>query len=413
MGVLIYNEFVPKDLPEKLTEEVQVSFLIPDSGLYSVSITARCRGKNDLRVEIDGRLFRETPPEKDVQKYNIPPAWNGSKLKGLRQTNIFLIRLSKGEHTIAFYPQGQVTIEDWTYRQIEDSSNMTFDLGQQAEDGDGRPWFTFVLADLPLVTFVAEISVSWRLFDGDDVKLIIDNEVEYNSRSLFWRNWLWHAVPQQIFYGAKNERKTVTKNLPSALHYIELWADKTPTLHRINLNLGDIKQEVGSEQTESQVSPTVNSPKWTGNFSDDPDQVILARALFGEARKTLVPDEARVAIGWVIKNRVLSERWPNTYWEVITTPSQFSSFNTDDPNYPYVEDPLRASNEINKNAWKHAYEIAGMIINNEIPDSTGGANHYYDDSISTPNWAKNHKPTLVVTYINEYEAKATIFFYKL
>jgi len=160
MGVLIYNEFVPKDLPEKLTEEVQVSFLIPDSGLYSVSITARCRGKNDLRVEIDGRLFRETPPEKDVQKYNIPPAWNGSKLKGLRQTNIFLIRLSKGEHTIAFYPQGQVTIEDWTYRQIEDSSNMTFDLGQQAEDGDGRPWFTFVLADRPRITFIAEISVS-------------------------------------------------------------------------------------------------------------------------------------------------------------------------------------------------------------------------------------------------------------
>ena len=120
-----------------------------------------------------------------------------------------------------------------------------------------------------------------------------------------------------------------------------------------------------------------------------------------------------MAIGWVIKNRVVSKGWPNTYREVITTPFQFSSFNTDDPNYPYIEDPLYTGNEINKNAWGHAYEIAGKIINNEIPDSTGGANHYYDDSISTPNWAKNQKPTLTVTYVNEYETKATIFFYKL
>ena len=161
------------------------------------------------------------------------------------------------------------------------------------------------------------------------------------------------------------------------------------------------------------ILQTVDNPKWTGNFSDDTDEIILARALFGEARNTLVPDEARVAIGWVIRNRVESSRWPNTYWEVITTPSQFSSFNIGDHNRPFVEDPLHKNNEVDKRAWEHTCDIARKVIKGEINDPTHGANHYYDDSISTPGWAKNQKPTLIISYINQYEVEASISFLNL
>lgn len=86
---------MPEDLPEVLTEKTQVSFSVPKSGLYAISVTARCKGKNDLRVQIDERLFREIPPEKNIQKYDIPPAWNGSKLQGLKQTNINRLKKSR------------------------------------------------------------------------------------------------------------------------------------------------------------------------------------------------------------------------------------------------------------------------------------------------------------------------------
>ncbi|PIR61518.1 MAG: hypothetical protein COY81_00930 [Candidatus Pacebacteria bacterium CG_4_10_14_0_8_um_filter_43_12] len=400
-----------KGLPEILTETVQISFPISKSGLYAISITARCKDSSDLRVEIDNRLFREIPPKKNIQKYDIPPAWNGNQLRGLQQTNVFLIKLESGEHTLTFFPKGQATVETWDFWAIDDSTDITFNLDKQAEDGDKRPWFSFVLVDLPLVSVLAQVSVSWHYFDGDDAKVAIDNQLEPNPNSLLWRNWVWHATPIQLFSGPKKEQKIFTKNLSSGMHYLELWADKTPTLHQVSLNLG----KIDLKQKTDQISPipTVSNPEWTGNFADDPDQIILARVLFGEARNTLVPDEARIAIGWVIKNRVDSSGWSNSYREVITTPSQFSSFNRGDDNRPFVENPLYTDNPIDKKAWEHAYELAGKIISNEIEDPTKGANHYYDDSISTPSWAENQQLTLTISYLNQYEKKVSIFFFQL
>ncbi len=398
-----------EDFPRTITSRTQEKFTLGGSGIYAIGITASCRGKNDLRVEIDNQFFREIPPEKNIQKFNIPPAWNGEKLKGPSQTNIFLLQLDEGEHFIDLVPEGQAKVEKFSYWQIEDPTHIKFNLDQQAKEGDKRPWFTFVLVNLPLKSVEAEVTVDWHYFDGDDVKLVIDNQIEKNPSSKLWRNWLWHATPGQLLSGPKKEQKVITKDLSKGIHYVEFWADKTPTLHNVVLNLGDLK----TDQFESTNTPTVDRPKWTGDFSDDANQMILARALFGEARNTLVPDEARIAIGWVIRNRVASSKWSNTYWEVITTPSHFSSFNIDDDNRPFVEDPLHKNNAIDKKAWEHTYAIAGKIIKGEITDPTKGANHYYDDSISAPGWAKGQKPTLTINYINQYKVEVSIFFLSL
>lgn len=366
---------------------------------------------NDLRLEIDKQLFREIPPKDKIQKFDIPPAWNGAKLKGRSQTNIFLLQLDEGEHFINFVPEGQAKVEELSYWQIKDPTHVEFNFYQQAQESDKRPWFTFALVNLPLKSIEAEATVNWHYFDGDDVKLIIDNQVEKNLNSKLWKNWLWHATPKQFLSGHKKEQKIVVKNLAKGIHYIEFWADKTPTLHKIILDLGNLESEPA--QIEPKNTPTVDNPKWTGNFSDDIDEIILARALFGEARNTLVPDEARIAIGWVIRNRVTSSKWPSTYWEVITTPAQFSSFNIGDDNRLFVEDPLHKNNAIDKKAWEHTYNIARKIIEGEITDPTQGANHYYDDNINTPSWAKDQKPTLTICYINQYEVEVNIFFLNL
>ncbi|MFZ5376790.1 MAG: cell wall hydrolase [Patescibacteria group bacterium] len=402
---------MPEDFPQTITSKTQEKFTISESGLYAISITARCKGKNDLRVEIDNQLFREIPPEKNIQKFDIPSAWNGTKLEGRSQTNIFLLQLDEREHVIAFIPEGQAQVEKFSYWQIEDPTHIAFNLDQQAQEGDKRPWLTFALIDLPLKSIKAEVTVNWHYFDGDDVKLITDNQVEKNPDSRLWRNWIWHATPKQLLSGPKREQKIITKDLPKGVHYIELWADKTPTLHNVTLDLGNL--ELDQAQLEPATAPTVENPKWTGDFADDTDQIILARALFGEARNTLVPDEARIAIGWVIKNRVISVGWPNSYLDVITKPKHFSAFNLGDNNRPFVEDPLHTGKEVDRKAWRKAYDIAGRIISNKLVDPTQGANHYYDDSISTPVWAEGQKPTLIISYINQYEVEVSIFFLSL
>lgn len=362
---------MPKDLPNILTEKTQVSFAVPRLGLYAISITARCEGKNDLRVEIDGQLFREVPAKDNIQKYDVPPAWNGSKLQGLKQTNIFLIKLDKGDHIITFFPEGQARVEEWTQWRIEDSSNLVFDLNRQTEAGDKRPWFTFILVDLPLVSITAEASTSWHLFDGDDVKLIVDNEIEHNPDSKLWRDWIWHATPGQIFSGPKKEVKAFSKNLSSGIHYIEFWVDKTPTLHIIVLDLGELvtkEPSVETDQPQSRI-PTVDDPKWTGNFEDDTEVMILARLILGEAENQ--SEEARLWVAGSVLNRVTAKAWPDTIHKVIAQSGQYDPFKVVDNNFAKITDPLNEdTSQLRLKNWQECYRLAKKLLSGKIENPT-------------------------------------------
>jgi hypothetical protein len=144
--------------------------------------------------------------------------------------------------------------------------------------------------------------------------------------------------------------------------------------------------------------PTVDNPKSTGNFHDDTKQMILARAIFGEARGE--SNESRIAVGWVIKNRVedtILRRWRGfTYHNVILEPGHFSAFNpytqphiTHHPaiieNFKLVVDPL-SGNDIEDKAWLDSYRIAGRILNNEETDPTGGATHFFSPRGAEGGW---------------------------
>jgi len=140
--------------------------------------------------------------------------------------------------------------------------------------------------------------------------------------------------------------------------------------------------------------PTVDNPEWTGDFNDDTKQMILARAIFGEAREGTMSDRARIAVGWSVRNRVEfpnPNRYGGTYHKVILNPSQYSSFSEggdNNGNYEMVKNPYFSENAIEIKAWENCYKIAGDILNNKVSDPTGGADHFFDDSISLPSWAK-------------------------
>ncbi|MCL0095781.1 SpoIID/LytB domain-containing protein, partial [Dehalococcoidia bacterium] len=152
---------------------------------------------------------------------------------------------------------------------------------------------------------------------------------------------------------------------------------------------------VAGQPSEPVNQPTVDNPRWTGNFYDDTVQMILARAIFGEARGEI--DKGKIAVGWVIRNRAENPRWWGSgYHGVILHPWQFSSFNEGDPNRPFVEDPLHTGSIVDKIAWQNSYEIAGKILENKVPDPTFRADHFYSIFISPPWWADPAKFTVQI-----------------
>lgn len=202
-----------KNFPKRINNDDQIEFTVDELGVYAISITASCEKEHDLKVEIDEKQFREIPAVKNVQTYNVPPAWNGVELKGLKKTVVFLLKLNKGKHTVKFFPKAEATLEDFKYEIIPDCRKINFNLELQAQDGDRRPWIAFVLFDLPLGSVTAEASVSWHWFDGDDIKLIIDNEVQENPSSRRWKHWVWHASLLRIFSGPKKRTKNFFQKL--------------------------------------------------------------------------------------------------------------------------------------------------------------------------------------------------------
>ena len=128
-------------------------------------------------------------------------------------------------------------------------------------------------------------------------------------------------------------------------------------------------------------------------FQGDTDQTILARAIFGEARGEC--DLGKIAVGWVIRNRVENPRWwGSCYHTVILKPWQFSAFNEGDPNLALLKNPLNG-NPSTEAAWWDSYEIAGMVLRGEVDDPTGGADHFHSIAVS-PWWADPEKLTIQI-----------------
>lgn len=163
-----------------------------------------------------------------------------------------------------------------------------------------------------------------------------------------------------------------------------------PFLYRIEIET-EKDQKPKPEEPPKQNAPTVDNPKWTKNFDDDPEQMLLARMIFGEARQTDFSDKLRIAVGWSAKNRIKSTRWGSAYHEIILENAQYSAFNKGDKNRPYVENPLRDNKFADKEAWENCYKIAGQIMRGEVSDPTNGANHYFSAFIDPPDWTKSHQ----------------------
>lgn len=127
-------------------------------------------------------------------------------------------------------------------------------------------------------------------------------------------------------------------------------------------------------------------------MGQDRDVDVLARTLWGEARGEGAA--GMVAVGWTIRNRAAKPGWwGRDIVSVCQAPWQFSCWNKNDPNYPF----LSGAKQIPSGEYLRAREAALAVISGSQPDPTGGATHYYATTMAKPPaWAAKAKRTATI-----------------
>ena len=146
------------------------------------------------------------------------------------------------------------------------------------------------------------------------------------------------------------------------------------------------------------VSMTVNhvSAASTGLLEAariDEEILWLARTVYSETKKS----EEQTLVAWVIRNRVESEYYPDTYKEVVLEKGQFSGMHATDKQYA-INTTLTF--EDSNPAWDSAVSIARAVYHADPilrPIGTG-VMHFYSpiSMVGTPSWAQGMEPAHTV-----------------
>ena len=115
------------------------------------------------------------------------------------------------------------------------------------------------------------------------------------------------------------------------------------------------------------------------------DRELLARTLMAEAGNGSIND--MLPVGNVIMNRA---RQGGTLQDVILAPAQFSPWNTTkmpDGSMLYAAGKGQGRDMGGIKPSNNAYEVADLLLSGEATDVTEGATHFFNPSISWPNWA--------------------------
>lgn len=374
----------------KIKEEIKFTSF---SSYHLIVLTARVKSEKqmgqeatddeDLILKLDQKTFPQLNSERLIDS---PAAFSGGKLHNFAKT-VYLLTFLKGkEHSLVLEtdePFNTATFESLKIYTLNLEGNLTLETNVQAEDGDRRSWLTFTLDKFPLRSITPTIIYSRRKRDSDDVKIKIDGKTQENIIRTI-KHFLWRFAGSFLPWLSpiKTETQTFTVNLPRELHYLEFDADRMPILDKLVIDFGE-------EPPISKELPTVDNPKWTGNFYDDTEIILLARLTFGEAEDQ--SDEAKIWAAGSILNRVKAEVWPSTIHGVILQPDQYDCFKPGDPNYPKVIDPLKDTDELRKNAWRESYGVAKELLFDKIQNPTE-ATHFHGRGVSKEWFMKNVVP---------------------
>ncbi|MBU4600425.1 hypothetical protein KKE88_00065, partial [Patescibacteria group bacterium] len=241
-----------QELNKIIKENFNCEFAIKHDGLYLIEIIASCKSwkqnlkklrsffkDDDLTIKIDEIEFPKLNGKRGL--FDGEVAWNGNNLNGFFKTNIFVVNLKRGDHTIQFLNNQKPYLQSIKILKAENVEKITYipTENNPAQDGDRRQWMNIILVDLPLKNLLIKAKANKHSRDSDDIKLIIDNKIQHNTESKLHKYWYWRGR------ALSGEEKEFNKevNLPKGLHYIELWADRMPFLYRVEMELGNMDVE--------------------------------------------------------------------------------------------------------------------------------------------------------------------------
>lgn len=138
----------------------------------------------------------------------------------------------------------------------------------------------------------------------------------------------------------------------------------------------------GGNRPEAQPLSPASPPAPPWPALTDKDRDTLTRTLYGEAANE--SEAGQIAVVHVIRNRLLrgpARRFGGTPADVCTKPWQFSCWNANDPQLPRL---------LALQPTSPTYQRLAAVVDKAwaMPDTVGGADHYYATYIAKPSWAK-------------------------
>lgn len=126
--------------------------------------------------------------------------------------------------------------------------------------------------------------------------------------------------------------------------------------------------EFSSEETPDMPSEPVEAPEMNETESgiDEDDVELLACVIYQEAGSDAVCDDCRRRVADVVLNRVESEYFPDTIYEVLMQPSQYGAYSMTG-----IVWPERASYETEAHAVERARRIAREVLSGQHGDLYG------------------------------------------
>ena len=96
----------------------RINFITHRTGRHVIRVDASLDTGAQMCISIDNYIFREVPPEKYIQRFNIPASWNGNKLKGKSQTNFYILDLEVGKHELMMTTKGEIKDFNWSVESL-------------------------------------------------------------------------------------------------------------------------------------------------------------------------------------------------------------------------------------------------------------------------------------------------------
>lgn len=245
------------------------SFEIPDSGLYLISVSAKCKNwlqnfkklfnDDDFAIEIDGFPFFEFKGKR--KEFASPSSWNGNEIKNLSKTNFYITPLSLGEHKVSFFTDQNPFLENIKIYKLELSTEKTLNIVEDflPESKNNKLFFDIAVKNIKLNNIKVLVKA-----DGKD-KLGLEIDKKY--KKLYW-------LGTQLKGKSKELIEEINSN--DNLCYLEFKGIGKSAIKNIEFSVKEFTlNKIGKVALYRDIEPDLNFTKLRSDPDHEKENIIL------------------------------------------------------------------------------------------------------------------------------------------